>query len=554
MRGVDWLAGAVALAVGAGGGLVVGCNPGVNDCSQYPDSTACHLGLGGGAMSSSSTMGTGGAPPLSCDGPPLAPDGLVGNIVDACAVFVSAASTSTAPDGTMANPYNTLADALAKTTSSRTKVFACTSKPFTEAVILAANRELYGGFDCTTTPAQWTWKATDRTELDGPADAVALTITGSGGRSAGVGAHDQGWRAERDAVEHRGGRGRHEDGSDDSAERHLGGEKPARQAGADADERGNGRPGCAGAESCANGCLHQSSLPRGRRPRHAGLRLCHDERRGGRCRGHLRRAPGRWHRPRERSARGRRHPVRFGDGRAGRPGADELGAVSGRHGGSARQHGLRGRRGEWTGDTQPLRSERWKRRSGGPGTPGQGGGGGGSAMSGVFCAGNAGGNGASGGGGGAGGCGGPGGTGGQAGGSSIAILSLGTKLSVDVETVTLTALAGGSGGGGALGQVGGAGGAGAAGGAAVGTSVAGCSGAKGGSGGQGGPSGGGLGGFSVGIAFASTPTKTYPFMTPPVTAEAAAGGMAAAGGQAGGQGVSGAICDFSKSPPSCTAM
>ena len=104
-----------------------------------------------------------------------------------------------------------------------------------------------------------------------------------------------------------------------------------------------------------------------------------------------------------------------------------------------------------------------------PGTPGQGGGGGGGAMSGTFCGSPASpvdGPGASGGGGGAGGCGGLGGGGGKAGGSSIAIVSLGTKLTL--TGVTLTVGTAGKGGSGTLGQGGGAVGAGAFGGAASG--------------------------------------------------------------------------------------
>ncbi len=203
MRRIDWLAGCLALVAGASGTYAAGCviGNGETDCSTYPNSAKCAIATGTGASTSSSTsatsptssttssttstMGTGGMdsgppPPPNCSGPPVAPTTVkgktTGNILDECAVFVSPTSTAATPDGSMASPYKTLKDALGATTSSKNKVFACKSGAFSEAVTLSSEIEVYGGFDCTTDPTQWTWAAADRSEIDGPADGVALTI------------------------------------------------------------------------------------------------------------------------------------------------------------------------------------------------------------------------------------------------------------------------------------------------------------------------------------------------------------------------------------------
>jgi hypothetical protein len=133
-----------------------------------------------------------------------------------------------------------------------------------------------------------------------------------------------------------------------------------------------------------------------------------------------------------------------------------------------------------------LTSDGWSPSPGDPGDsgqPGQGGGGGaGAAMSG----------GGAGGGGACGGCGGNGGQSGMGGGASIAILSLGSRITLTSCVLeTSAAGAGGNGHSGQDGQVGGMRGNG---------SKNGCSGGPGGSGGVGGGGGGGAGGISVGIA------------------------------------------------------
>ena len=143
------------------------------------------------------------------------------------------------------------------------------------------------------------------------------------------------------------------------------------------------------------------------------------------------------------------------------------------------------------------------------GLPGQGGGGGGASKGGAPCA--AGLGGASGGSGGSGGCGGVGGNGGRPGGSSIALISLRSTLTLE-EDVRLRAKEPGAGGSGGLGQSGGAGAMGGVGGENAGmmTLNAGCDGGMGGMGGLGGIGGGGTGGHSIGIAYVGTPPPALP--------------------------------------------
>jgi hypothetical protein len=137
-------------------------------------------------------------------------------------------------------------------------------------------------------------------------------------------------------------------------------------------------------------------------------------------------------------------------------------------------------------------------QTGQDGTNGKSGGGGGGSKAAAAV------HGAGGGGGGAGGCAGKLGTGGKAGGSSIALVSLGAK--VTLSACLLTAGKGGNGGAGGEGQNGQLGGKTGDGG--MGGSVApGCNGGAGGKGGNGGNGGGAQGGHSFAIAVTgSAPT------------------------------------------------
>ena len=122
-----------------------------------------------------------------------------------------------------------------------------------------------------------------------------------------------------------------------------------------------------------------------------------------------------------------------------------------------------------------------------PGGPGQGGGGGASSASG------------GGGGGGCGGCGGAGGPGGGGGGASIALVAVGSTVTVDAgsELVTADAGNGGSGAAGQAGQTSGGNGG-------LPDVSGGCQGGSGGKGADGGAGGGGAGGISVAVLWKGT--------------------------------------------------
>jgi hypothetical protein len=146
-----------------------------------------------------------------------------------------------------------------------------------------------------------------------------------------------------------------------------------------------------------------------------------------------------------------------------------------------------------------LTSDGWSPSSGDPGDsgePGQGGGGGaGAPLSGD----------GAGGGGACGGCGGKGGQAGTGGGASIAILALGSRLTL--TSCVLETGAAGAGGNGRSGQDGQPGGM-----RGNGSKNA-CDGGPGGSGGVGGGGGGGAGGISVGVAFTGSSISVGPDST-----------------------------------------
>lgn len=168
----------------------------------------------------------------------------------------------------------------------------------------------------------------------------------------------------------------------------------------------------------------------------------------------------------------------------------------------------------WTSDAAPVAAPN--------GNPAQGGGGGGAKTQGGTNAG---------GGGGCGGCGGAGGESGMNGGSSFAVLSFGSTVSVDGGVIASGAGAtGGPGGDGQPGQQGGG----------VGTGA--CNGGPGGNGAGGSGGGGGAGGHSAPIAFVGTePRVTGATLTPGAKGASGGGGQPGAGpGNAGAAGTPGA--------------
>ncbi|WP_437914713.1 hypothetical protein [Sorangium sp. So ce302] len=474
--------------------------------------------------------GTGGGDPNpACEADPTQH---ASTVTDECAAFASATAEA-GGDGTKARPYASLGEAVANAGNKR--VLACTSGAFEESVTIGAKVEVIGGFDCE---AEWTWSAEARSAIEGPAGAVALTMTEGasgakvksfavraasatepGGSSIGVAVADV--EAELAQVDVTAG-----DAMDGAT-----GETPTEvpQAGASASVKVSeacdapnqvfgGEPGVT---TCEDGETHGGV---------GGLGGITGTEAGNGLKG----ADG--------MPLPEPNPEASGLGGAGQADANCRRGEDG-------LPGAGGEVGEARSDTQ-LTLAGIVGGDGGAGEigkRGQGGGGGGGAKAGLFCEAGGGstvdGVGASGGGGGAGGCGGKGGGGGKAGGSSIGIVSLGTKLVL--REVTVAVGKAGKGGNGAGGRGGAAGGSGATGGTSSGLpgSKAGCDGGKGGAGGDGGPGAGGRGGHSVGIAYAASPGAAVTLANF-IGGTAGEGGGTAPGGNAGEVGVSGECWDF----------
>ncbi|WP_437741697.1 hypothetical protein WMF39_39770 [Sorangium sp. So ce1504] len=469
----------------------------------------------------------GGGPPLAC----VPTEN--GEAIDAsCGVFAKPGPAS-GGDGTKARPFASLQEAIDKAGGG--PVYACAAQgaAFAEAVTIASGVEIYGGFDCDA----WTWSASARSAIEGPADVAAVTVTEEAGRakvwgfvitaasatlpggsSIGVAVADV--EAELAQVDVTAGDGM------DGAKGETPGEAP--QAGASATTM-----------SASNAC----ELPADVRGGEPGVTMCDDgETRGGR--GGPGGTPGMDEGNGQRGEDGaplpEENPDEYGLGGVGQ--TDPDGACKP---GTIGKSGARGMTGAAGGSTT-LTLTGVVGGDGGRGITGgrgQGGGGGGGAKAGLFCSASTDtveGPGASGGGGGAGGCGGKGGGGGKAGGSSIGILSLGSKLVLTEVTVAVGKA--GKGGDGAGGRGGAAGGSGGPGGAAspLGGSI-GCRGGDGGQGGAGGPGAGGRGGHAVGIAYAVAPSEApavqFTFGTAGDGGSAAPGGPAESAGAPGSAGM-----------------
>jgi hypothetical protein len=196
--------------------------------------------------------------------------------------------------------------------------------------------------------------------------------------------------------------------------------------------------------------------------------------------------------------------------------------------GTAGANGLAGGNGVASAAAGAFTSAGFTPASGLPGTdgfPGQGGGGGGAGASAVSC------TGASGGAGGMGGCGGKLGTSGKGGGSSVALLSWSSD--VTLEECTLTSASGGNGGRGGNGCKGGNFSLGAYGGDGIATPSAMASGGDGGPGGLGGPGGSGSGGTG-GPSYAVVVHGAEPTKVGTVALTPGSGGLKGTGGQAVG--------------------
>jgi hypothetical protein len=520
--------------------MAAGCNLLVAE--YYDPLTNPNLATGG-----SGADGGEGGPPPECSGDPSEK-----NVIEGCGVFVSAAAAP-GGTGTRASPYSSLQKAIDDAGGKR--VYACAAMPFSEAVTIAAPVEVFGGFADCAASGGWTWTQEGRSELDGPADQIALTIEkGAAGASvegfkivgASPSSMTMGGSSIAVVVDDVAATLEQCDVSANDAADGIDGTTPSgtAQAGAPA-------PSMMVMGAPTDACV----LPTGVMGGTGGVTMCADGMTTG-GNGGSGGLPGAPDGPGQKGTAGApvmTSPPPGNDGLAGAGQSTSGGICQQGDPGAPGDSGSAGSGGSVSGDMLSLTGvTNSDDTDGKPGTRGQGGGGGGGAMAGTFCMVNAStvdGPGASGGGGGAGGCGGLGGGGGKAGGSSLAIVSLGTKLTL--SSVTLAVGKGGRGGTGALGQAGGAFGNGANGGASSGLagSKAGCPGGNGGAGGDGGPGGGGRGGHAIGIAYATTPSavpmiKTYTAGAPGDGGSAGSGAPVTSSGANGNQGQ---CWDFSKS-------
>ncbi|WP_437335938.1 hypothetical protein [Sorangium sp. So ce394] len=480
--------------------------------------------------------GTGGSTPNpACAGDPTQDASAVS---DECAVFVSA-NAGSGGDGTKANPYASLSDAVANAKGKR--VLACASGAFEESVRIEAGVEVIGGFDCK---AGWTWSEQARSTIEGRAGAAALTLTetasGAKVRSFAIRAADA---KDATAEAHETEAGRSSIGvvvADIEAEL-----AQVDVTAGDGIDGAKGEPPTeapqVGASASAEVSKACETVVYGGGP---GVTTCEDgETRGGAggLGGITDSDEGNGQNGADGAPLPEPNPEEYGVGGAGQTGANCRLGQPGAPGDS-------GDPGAAGSETQLTLAgiEGGDGGNGMTGKKGQGGGGGGGAKAGRFCGPAANpmdGPGASGGGGGAGGCGGKGGGGGKAGGSSIGIVSLGTKLVLTEVTVEVGTA--GKGGDGVIGQNGADGGAGAMGGAASQNppSIPGCDGGKGGRGGPGGPGGGGRGGYAVGVAYAAAPSAAVALKSF-MGGTAGDGGSTAPGGKGGEAGESGECWDF----------
>ena len=462
IRTVNWTGISVGLVTLAALLQSIGCYDLSTDCKIF----ACASGSGSGGSSSSSSAGGGGTGgmPTNC-----VPSASQDPVAESCGVFVSSSlgvDDMAAGRGTRAKPFKSISAALKK--ADVTRVYAC-AETFTEAVTISTGIELYGGLDCKS----WAYVgAAKKTTLTAAADLIPLTL----GNAAGL-ANVEDFAITAAAAKAPGG----------SSIAVLANGATARLtrcdlAGSDAN---GGDPG-------VDGGVQGAQAEGGTKGDDAGAAGTVAGGVGGKnlvC--GLQAGKG-----------GDGGATMNGSGSNGTQGDGNLGGASGDGDtGSGCSDGTKGGNGIAGALVSGATGIGMLDMSGYHGTDGDtaqdggngksGGGGGGSKASVAV-------HGAGGGGGGAGGCGGKHGAGGRAGGSSIALVSVGSKVKLtDCQLSTGKGGAGGKGGDGQFGQPGGKIGDGGASNMGVGSA---CIGGKGGDGGNGGNGGGGLGGHALGIA------------------------------------------------------
>jgi hypothetical protein len=442
---------------------------------------------------------------LSCNGTCVsASTGPSGNpciINESNGIFVSPAGSDSAA-GTQVAPVKTIGKAMDLAKAASKSVFACGNNgTYNENLVVGSSRDgvnVYGGLDCTTTPSQWKYVATDLASVSPTTAGYALELQGLtkgatfedfsftsvGGANPGDSSIAVFAAGSTNVVFHR---------TTMTAGTGVAGQDQQQTL-----PYSNNAPNGADGTAVAGGGLNTNTA----------------------CSSSYGGAGG--------------QPAGSGNnGGDGAPGPSNMGTVAqcqGNTGGGPGVNGAVGSDGTGANSWATFNATTWSPSAGsagGPGAVGQGGGGGASVDT-------------SGGGsaGGAGGCGGVGGSAGGGGGSSIAVLAF--QSSVDLESCTLNASTPGRGGNGAAGQVGQTGGA--HGGINMGSNA--CTGGKGGNGGNGGGGGGGAGGLSAGVVWLGTAPTINGASVPSAStlanvSTAASGGAAGAGGGASNAGLAG---------------
>lgn len=484
MRHRARLASVLLLAVAAMGAEAVGCVDRY-DPSEGCEGPACTTGGGAGGQLD---------PTKNCDltDKTLPPDG-------SCGVFVRS-SAAAGGDGSKERPFQSFAEAAA---TSPKRIYACGEMGATYSedagVIFNDGVKIYGGF--TACDGAWTWSPEARAALQGPADAIALTLNGGNNRlenldviaadASAAGADSPGRSSI--ALLANGGAVTIVNSRLEAGEATNGA-----QAGTIAEDRRlDGTNGDPGLEACSPGATHGG--PAGP------VTQCADGQSEGGKGGDGGTVTG---------TVAMYDRADAGDGTSGKPAGSQPAQGAAGTGETAGQLCTEGKNGAPGDPGEPARPSEGlgaidangytgaPAERGGTGRPGQGGGGGGGARG---TAGTCGGSttrvllpGASGGAGGSGGCGGQGGHAGHPGGSSIALVVV--EATVSLDGVSLVASDAGDGGPGGEGQLGGSSSSGGARGARAGDAKESCAGGSGGPGGNGGPGGGGHGGHALGVA------------------------------------------------------
>jgi hypothetical protein len=144
--------------------LFVGCFAPADDCLNTLTCPSIGTSSGGDG-------GGGGADvtPLEC-----IPSQANGPVGDKCGgIFVASSTGADTNSGSRATPVATLGKAIELALAGNKRVYAC-ADTFTEAVVVPAGIEIYGGLDCKT---GWSYTEAARTLLTSAADEVPLKLS-----------------------------------------------------------------------------------------------------------------------------------------------------------------------------------------------------------------------------------------------------------------------------------------------------------------------------------------------------------------------------------------